>query len=83
VKSNDVEVSTVIFVNGVPFEQLVQHNGLPPSAEEQNKQKDRLNNLKREIREVRVARLRQEDKDNTSLIREVPKAFDLELIGEE
>lgn len=31
VKSNDVEVSTIIFVNGVPFEQLVEHNGLPPS----------------------------------------------------
>jgi hypothetical protein len=83
VKSNDVEVSTIIFVNGVPFEQLVEHNGLPPSPAEQRKQKDQLDKLKRETREARVARLRQEEEDNTSLIREVPKAFDFELIGDE
>src|SRR4051794_33042339 len=45
VKSNDVEVSTIIFVNGVPFEQLVEYNGLPPSRAEQRKQKDKLNKL--------------------------------------
>jgi hypothetical protein len=83
VKSNDVEVSTIIFVNGVPFEQLVEHNGLPPSSAEQRKQKDQFNKLKRETREERVARLRQEEEDNTSLVREVPKAFDFALIGEE
>jgi hypothetical protein len=48
VKSEDVEVSTIIFVDGVPFEQLVEHNGLPPSPEEQRKEKDKLNKLKRE-----------------------------------
>jgi len=83
VKSEDVEVSTIIFVNGVPFEKLVEHNGRPPSAEEQRKEKDKLNKLKRETREERVARLRQEEEDNTSLVREVSKAFDFELIGEE
>jgi hypothetical protein len=83
VKSEDVEVSTIIFVDGVPFEQLVEHNGLPPSAEEQRKQKDKLNKLKRETREERVARLRQEEEDNASLIREVPQAFKFELTGEE
>ena len=31
VKSDDVEVSTTMFVNGVPFEQLVEHNGLTAS----------------------------------------------------
>jgi hypothetical protein len=82
VKSNDVEISTIIFVNGVPFEQLVEHNGLPPSRAEQRKQADQLNKLKRETREERVARLRQEEEDNTALIREVPRAFDFELIGE-
>ena len=83
VKSEDVEVSTIIFVDGVPFEQLVEHNGLPPSAEEQRKQKDKLNKLKRETPEERIARLRQEEEDNASLIREVPQAFKFELIGEE
>ena len=51
VKSDDVEVSTIIFVNGVPFEQLVEHNGRPPSPAEQRKQKDQLNKLKRETPE--------------------------------
>ena len=83
VKSDDVEVSAIIFVNGVPFEQLVEHNGRPPSAEEQRKQKDKLDKLKRETREERVARLRQEEENNTSLIREVPLAFDFKQIGEE
>ncbi len=83
VKSADVEVSTIIFVNGVPFEQLVKHNGLPPSPAEQRKQKEQLNKLKRETPEERTARLRQEEEDNTSLIREVPLAFDFGLIGDE
>jgi hypothetical protein len=84
VKSQDVEVSTIIFVDGVPFEQLVEHNGLPPSSKEQRKQKEQLNKLKRETRKERVAPLRQEEENNnTSLIREVPLAFDFELIGEE
>ena len=30
VKSEDVDVSRTILVNGVPFEQLVEHNGRPP-----------------------------------------------------
>ena len=83
VKSEDVKVSTVIFINGVSFEQLVEHNGLPPSAEEQRKQRGKLNKLKRETPEERVARLRQEEEDNASLIRELPQAFDFKLIGEE
>ncbi len=83
VKADDVEVSTIIFVNGVPFEQLVEHNGRPPSPAEQRKQKDQLNKLKRETPEERVARLRQEEEDNASLVREVPLAFNFELIGEE
>ena len=42
VKSADVEVSRTILVNGVPFEQLVEHNGRPPSAAEKRKQKEEL-----------------------------------------
>ncbi len=83
VKSQDVEVSTIILANGVPFEQLVEHNGLPPSSVEQRKQNDELSKLKSETREARLARLRQEEEDNASLIRELPQAFDFEQIGEE
>ena len=35
VKSEDVDVSKTILVNGVPFELLVERNGRPPSAEEE------------------------------------------------
>jgi hypothetical protein len=83
VKSEDVDVSRTILVNGVPFEELVEHNGRPPSAEEERKYKEKLDKLKRETPEQRAERLRKQEEENTSLVREVPKAFDFELVGEE
>jgi hypothetical protein len=83
VKSEDVEVSKTILVNGVPFEQLVERNGQPPSAEQERKQKGKLDKLKRETPEQRVERLRKQEEENTSIIQEVPKAFDFQMIGEE
>ena len=83
VKSEDVDVSRTILVNGVPFEQLVERNGQPPSAEEERKQKEKLDKLKRETPEQRAERLRKQEEENTSLVREVPKAFDFQLVGEE
>ena len=82
-KSEDVEVSRTILVNGVPFEQLVERNGRPPSAEEERKQKEELDKLKRETPEQRAERLRKQEEENTSIVREVPKAFDFQLVGEE
>ena len=83
VKSEDVDVSRTILVNGVPFEQLVEHNGRPPSAEEERKEKEKLDKLKRETPEQRAERIRKQEEENTSLVREVPKAFDFQLVGEE
>ena len=83
VKSEDVDVSRTILVNGVPFEQLVERNGRPPSAEEERKQKEDLDRLKRETPEQRAGRLRKEEEENTSIVLEVPKAFDFQLVGEE
>ena len=83
VKSEDVDVSRTILINSVPFEQLVEHNGQPPSAEEQRKQKEEIEKLKRETPEQRAERLRKEEEENTSLIGQVPKAFDFQLVGEE
>jgi hypothetical protein len=83
VKSKDVDVSRTILVNGVPFEQLIERNGRPPSAEEERKQKEKLDKLKRETPEQRAERLRKQDEENTSLVRDVPKAFDFRLVGEE
>jgi hypothetical protein len=83
VKWEDVDVSRTILVNGVPFEQLVERNGRPPSAEEERKQKVKLDKLKRETPEQRAERFRKQEEENTSIVREVPKAFDFQLVGEE
>jgi hypothetical protein len=82
-KSEDVDVSRTILVNGVPFDQLVEHNGRPPSAGEERKQKQELEKLKRETSEQRAERLRKEEEEIASIVREVPKAFDFQLVGEE
>jgi hypothetical protein len=82
-KSEHVDVSKTILVNGVPFEQLVERNGRPPSAEEERKQKEKLDKLKRETPKQRAERLRRQAEENTSLVREVPKAFDFQLVGED
>jgi len=83
VKSEDVDVSRTIFVNGIPLEQLVERNGQPPSVEEERKQKEELDKLKRETPEQRAERRRKHEEENTSLVMEVPKAFDFQLVGEE
>ena len=83
VKSEDVRVTKTILVDGVPFEQLVERNGHPPSAEEERKQREDLDKLKGEPPEQRAVRLHKQDEDNTSIIQEVPKAFDFQLVGED
>ncbi len=83
VKSEDVDLSRTILVNGVPFDQLLKRNGRPPSAEEVQKQKEKLDKLKRETPEQRAERIRKRAEEDTSLVREVPKAFDFQLVGEE
>jgi hypothetical protein len=83
VKSEDVEVSKTILVNGVPFEQLVERNGQPPSPGQERKQKRELDKLKRETPEQRAERLRKQEEENTSIVQEVPKAFDFKVVGEE
>jgi hypothetical protein len=81
VKSADVGVSKVIFVGEAPLEQLVEHNGRPPSGEEMRKQTEKLNKLTRETGLERTARL-HEQQENRSFIRVVPDGFDFKLIGE-
>ena len=83
VKSDHVEVSRTILVNGVPFEQLVERDGQPPSAEEGRKEKEKRDKLMRETPEQRAERLRKEEEETASLVLEVPKAFDFQLVGEE
>jgi hypothetical protein len=83
VTSEDVDVSRTILVNRIPFEQLVEHNGQPPSADQKRKQKEKLDKLTRETPQQRAERLDKQEEENTSLVREVPRAFDFRLMGEE
>jgi hypothetical protein len=83
VKSEEVDVSRMILVNGVPLEQLLERNGQPPPAAEERKEKETVDKLKREATEQRAERIRNEAEETTSLLREIPKAFDFKLVGEE
>lgn len=83
VKSEDVDVSRTILVNGIPFEQLVERNGQPPSVEEEWKQRAELMKLNRDTPGQRAERLHKQAEENMSLMREVPKAFDFQLVGED
>jgi hypothetical protein len=83
VKSEEVDVSRAFLVNGVQFEQLMERNGRPPSAGEERKQNEEVEKLKRLTPEQRAERLRKEEEENTSLVGEVPMAFDFQLAGDD
>ena len=82
VKSENIDVTRMIIVNGARFEQLLEHNGQPPSAAEQRKRDVDLDKLKHETPEQRAERLLK-DQENRSFLRDVLDAFDFQLIGEE
>ena len=82
VKSESVDVTRMMVVNGARFEQLLEHNGLPPSAREQKKSNDDLDRLKHETPDERAAQVRK-DEENRAFLRDVLEAFDFRLVGEE
>ena len=82
VKSETVDVTRTMVINGARFEQLLEHNGQPPSAKEQRRSDDDLDRLKHEQPEEQAARLRK-DQENRAFLRDVLEAFDFRLVGEE
>jgi hypothetical protein len=82
VKSENVDVTRMIVVNGARFEQLMEHNGQLPSAKEQSKRDEDLDKLKHETPDEQTARLRK-DQDNRAFLRDVIEAFDFRLVDEE
>jgi hypothetical protein len=82
VKSQDVDVTRMMLVNGARFEQLMEHNGQLPSAAQQRKRDEDLEKLKHETPEEQAARVRR-DQENRSFLRDILEAFDFQLIGEE
>jgi len=82
VQSENIDVTRMTLVDGVRFEQLMEHNGQLPSAEEQRKRNQDLDKLKRETPEERAARSQKSD-DNRAILRDLLQAFDFRLIGDE
>jgi len=82
VKSENVDVTRMIVVNGARFEQLMERNGQLPSTKEQKRSDDDLDKLKHETPGEKAARLRK-DQENRAFLRDVLEAFDFRLIGEE
>jgi hypothetical protein len=81
-KSEKIDVTRMILVNGARFEQLVERNGQLPSAEEQKKLDQDFEKLKHETPEERTARLGKEQ-ENRSVLRDLLEGFDFRLLGEE
>ena len=81
-KSENVEVTRMILVNGIHFEQLMERNGQLPSAEEQKKSDKDLGKLKHETSEEQTLRHRK-TQENRSFIRDLLEAFDFHLIGDD
>jgi len=81
-KSENVDVTRMIVVNGARFEQLMEHNGQVPTVKEQRKSDEDLERLKHETLEEQAARVRK-DEENRSFLRDILEAFDFRLIGEE
>src|SRR5216683_29299 len=82
VKSTEVDVSKVVFINGEPFEQLVEHNGGPLTPSERKKEQDKIQKRRNETEAQRATRLRKEASER-AFLHEVPDAVDFKLIGEE
>jgi hypothetical protein len=82
VKSEDVDVTRIILVNGARFEQLMEHNGRLPSASEQRKSEEALDKLRHETPAEQTARLLK-DQENRSFLRDLLEAFDFQLLGQE
>ncbi len=82
VESESVDVTRIVVVNGARFEQLLEHNGQPPSAKEQKRSDDDLDKLKHETPDEQTARIRK-DQENRAFLADVLEAFDFRLVGEE
>jgi hypothetical protein len=82
VKSQNVDFTKMILVNGARFDQLVQHNGQAPSAAEQRQIDENLEKLKHETPTERSARLGK-DQQNRAFLDDILAGFDFSIAGEE
>jgi hypothetical protein len=82
VQSQNVDVTKMTLVNGIRFEELMEHNGQLPSADDQKKRDLDIEKLRHETTAEQTERLRK-DLENRSFLHVLLEAFDFRLIGEE
>lgn len=82
VKSADVRVSRAVLINGGTVDQVLSHNGKPPTPEQKKKDQELLRKRAGETSQERIARLRA-DKESRAFIGEVVNAFNFRLLGEQ
>ena len=90
VKSTVTTVRDVTILYGHPFSRLIEKNGKPLTAAEEQKQKERLDKFTAKWanetpadREKRRAQRETNRQKNDAFLREIPEAYDLTLVGEE
>ncbi len=81
-ESENVDVTKMTLVNGIRYEQLLEHNGQLPSAEYQKKSDLALEKLKHETPQEQAERLRK-DQENKSFLHVLLEACDFRILGEE
>jgi len=79
VKSTNVSITKTVVVDGLPVDQIVSHNGGPPTPSEKKKNEEALRKAKSPA--DRAEELRKE-KENRAYIDEIPSAFDFKLLAE-
>jgi hypothetical protein len=90
VKSQKIEEWETVVIYGEPHHRLLERNGKPLSAEEQSKEREKLDQAvaKREHetpaqRARREADFEHEREKDREFLREVPDLFDFKLLGDE
>jgi hypothetical protein len=78
-KSERVDVTRMILVNGARFGQLVERNGQLPSEEERKKLDQDFEKLAHETPQDRTVRIEKEQ-ENRSFLRDVVEGFDFRLL---
>jgi len=88
VTRTESETEEVLIIEGQPFSRVIARNGKPLSAEEQQKERDRMDaEIKKRLGETpdeRAARLKAYEEDRKrrgAILDEIPKAFDFKLAG--
>jgi hypothetical protein len=81
-KSESVDLTRMMVVHGARFEQLLEHNGQPPTARQQKRSDEDLDKLKHESVDELAVRSRKEQ-ENRAFLQDLLEAFDFRLLGEE